>query len=161
MRLKFVTLLATLALLSACADKPADTTGAATGTGGAQLNPQGFAPGSQEDLANNVGDRVYYPTDSSSLTSDARSILEKQAAWLARYPQVSVQMAGNCDERGTTEYNLALGQRRANAARDYLVARGVSSARITTISYGKERPSDLGSGDESYAKNRNATTSVR
>ena len=87
--------------------------------------------------------------------------MDKQSAWLARYPQVSIQLAGNCDERGTSEYNLALGQRRANAARDYLVARGVSSARITTISYGKERPTALGSDDQAYAQNRNAITSVR
>ena len=84
-----------------------------------------------------------------------------QTAWLGRYPQVSVQVAGNCDDRGTEEYNLALGQRRANAARDYLVARGVQSARITTISYGKDRPTALGNDEQSWAQNRNAITSVR
>ena len=87
--------------------------------------------------------------------------LDRQAAWLGRYPQVSVQVAGNCDERGTEEYNLALGQRRANAARDYLVARGVQSARITTISYGKDRPTALGDDEQAWAQNRNAITSVR
>ena len=85
----------------------------------------------------------------------------EQAAWLGRYPQVSIQLAGNCDERGTEEYNLALGQRRANAARDYLAARGVASARISTISYGKERPTAVGSDEQAYAQNRNAITSVR
>jgi peptidoglycan-associated lipoprotein len=157
MNWKVIGLMAGLALLGACADKT--NTGATTGTGAATT--AGVVPGSQEDLVANVGDRVFYALDSSSLSSDARATLDRQAAWLARYPQVSIQMAGNCDERGTAEYNLALGQRRANAARDYLVARGVSSARIATISYGKERPTALGSDDQAYAQNRNATTSVR
>ncbi len=161
MNLKIVTVLATLALLSACADKPTDTTGATTGAGGTALSPQGTGPGTQEDLVANVGDRVFYALDSSSISSEGRATLDRQAAWLSKYPQVSVQMAGNCDERGTTEFNLALGQRRANAARDYLVARGVSSARVTTISYGKERPTAPGSDEQAYAQNRNATTSVR
>jgi peptidoglycan-associated lipoprotein len=109
----------------------------------------------------NVGDRVFFAFDQSNLSGDARATLDRQAAWLQRYPQVSVQLAGNCDERGTEEYNLALGQRRANAARDYLVAHGVSGARITTISYGKERPVALGSDEQAYAQNRNAITSVQ
>ena len=159
MNWKVVGLMAALALLGACSDK-GTTSGAATGTGATATNG-GVTPGSQEDLVANVGDRVFYALDSSSLSSDGRATLDRQAGWLARYPQVSIQMAGNCDERGTAEYNLALGQRRANAARDYLVARGVSSARVTTISYGKERPTALGSDEQAYAQNRNATTSVR
>ncbi len=159
MNLKIVGLMAALALLGACSDKT-ETAGAATGSG-AQATNGGAIPGSQEDLVANVGDRVFYGLDQSSLTGDARSTLDRQSAWLARYPQVSIQMAGNCDERGTTEYNLALGQRRANAARDYLVARGVSSARISATSYGKERPTALGSDEQAYAQNRNAITSVR
>jgi peptidoglycan-associated lipoprotein len=87
--------------------------------------------------------------------------LDRQAAWLAKYAQNNVQIAGNCDERGTEEYNLALGQRRADATRRYLVAKGVSGARITTISYGKERPTALGSNEEAWAQNRNAITSVK
>ena len=150
---------AVLVALGACADRDAST-GAATGSG-ATASTAGVRPGSQEDLVANVGDRVFYALDSSSLSGDGRSTLDRQASWLARYPQTSVQMAGNCDERGTTEYNLALGQRRANAARDYLVARGVSSARITAVSFGKERPAALGSDEQAYAQNRNATTSVR
>lgn len=149
-----------LALLTACADKPADTAGAATG-GGSTLSPGGAGPGTQEDLVANVGDRVFYALDSSSLSTESRATLDRQASWLGRFPAVSIQVAGNCDERGTTEYNLALGQRRANTSRDYLVARGVSSARITTISYGKERPTAVGSDDQAYSQNRNATTSVR
>ncbi len=158
MNWKVIGLMAALAMLGACSDK--DSTGAATGSGGLATNG-GVTPGSQEDLVANVGDRVFYALDSSNLSSEARTTLDRQSAWMARFPQVSVQMAGNCDERGTAEYNLALGQRRANAARDYLVARGVSSARITTISYGKERPTALGSDEQAYAQNRNAVTSVR
>jgi len=159
MNLKIAGVLAALALLGGCGDK--DTTaGAATGSG-ATASTAGVTPGSQQDLVANVGDRVFYALDSSSLSGDARSTLDRQVGWLGRYPQTSVQMAGNCDERGTTEYNLALGQRRANAARDYLVARGVSSARIAAVSFGKERPTALGSDEQAYSQNRNATTSVR
>ncbi len=159
MNLKLIGLLAGLALLSACAETPS-TTGASTGTG-AQGTANGAAPGSEEDLVANVGDRVFYAFDQTTLSDDARATLDRQAAWLGRYPQVSIQLAGNCDERGTEEYNLALGQRRANAARDYLAARGVASARISTISYGKERPTAVGSDEQAYAQNRNAITSVR
>ncbi len=159
MNIKAAAPLALLLVLGACANKTADAS-ATTGSGSTSTS-QGAAAGSQDDLANNVGDKVFYDTDSSSLSGDARSTLDRQAAWLGRYQQVQVQMGGNCDERGTTEYNLALGQRRANAARDYLVARGVSSARIRSISYGKERPIAVGSDEAAYAQNRNATTSVR
>ena len=158
LNLKVIGLMAGLALLGACSDK--DTAGASTGSG-ATATSGGVTAGSQEDLVANVGDRVFYALDSSSLSSDARATLDRQAGWLARFPAVSIQMAGNCDERGTTEYNLALGQRRANAARDYLVARGVSSARVTTTSFGKERPTALGSDEQAYSQNRNAVTSVR
>ena len=152
--------LAALALVSACADKNAST-GASTG-GGASASSMGSAtPGSQQDLVANVGDRVFFGYDQNNLSSDARATLDRQAQWLQRYPQVTVQMAGNTDERGTEEYNLALGQRRANAARDYLVAQGVSGSRISTISYGKERPAAVGSDEQSYAQNRNAITSVQ
>jgi peptidoglycan-associated lipoprotein len=147
-----------LSLLTACSkDNSADTAGGAGGAGGAGS----AVPGSQEDLVQNVGDRVFFALDSSTLSQEARATLDRQAEWLGRHQQVQVQIAGNCDERGTTEYNLALGQRRANAARDYLVARGVSSARISTISYGKDRPTALGSDEQAWAQNRNATTSVR
>ncbi len=151
--------LAAVALLGACSDSSDST--AATGTGASAAGSAGPAPGSQEDLVANVGDRVLFAFDSSTLSSDARSTLDRQSGWLGRYPQVSVQVAGNTDNRGTEEYNLALGQRRANAARDYLVARGVSSARINTISYGKDRPVALGDNEEAWAQNRNAITSVR
>lgn len=160
MNIRVIALFATLALLGACSSDNAST-GAATGSGTTGSAIGGGAPGSQEDLVANIGDRVFFALDQTTLSSDARTTLDRQSAWLARYPQVSIQLAGNCDERGTAEYNLALGQRRANAARDYLVARGVSSARVTTISYGKERPTAPGSDEQAWAQNRNATTSVR
>ena len=158
MNWKVLTLMAGLALLGACSDK--DSTGAATGSG-ANATTGGVTPGSQEDLVANVGDRVFFALDSSTLSGDSRTTLDRQAAWLARYPAVSTQLSGSADERGTAEYNLALGQRRANASRDYLVARGVSSARITTVSFGKERPTALGSDEQAWAQNRNTITSVR
>jgi peptidoglycan-associated lipoprotein len=124
-------------------------------------------PGSQEDHVAKVGDRVYFDTDKSTvagtgeLTRNNTATLDRQAAWLKQYPQNMVQIAGNCDERGTVEYNLALGQRRADAVQAYLVAKGIAQTRITTISYGKERPTALGSTPEAWAQNRNAITSVR
>jgi peptidoglycan-associated lipoprotein len=158
MNAKLIGALAAVALLAACSH---GETGANTGSGSTASTSGGPAPGSEEDLVANVGDRVFYGFNISSLSSEAQSTLGKQSAWLARYPQVNVQIAGNCDERGTEEYNLALGQRRANAARDYLVAQGTSSGRITTISYGKDRPTALGSDEEAWAQNRNAITSVK
>ena len=117
-------------------------------------------PGSEQDFVINVGDRVYFDFDKFQIRPDAQPILDAQAAWLVKYPAVSVRIEGNCDERGTREYNLALGARRANAVHDYLVAHGVSSGRITTISYGKERPIDPGSGEEADQHNRNAHTAI-
>ncbi|GAN60868.1 MULTISPECIES: peptidoglycan-associated lipoprotein Pal [Acetobacter] len=159
MRLKFIAALGMVALLSACAHEKADTgasSGAATAT-----QPSGPVPGSEADLVANVGDRIFYDLNKSGLTSDAQTTLQKQAAWLAQYPQVNVEIAGNCDDRGTEEYNIALGQRRANAARDFLVAKGVASSRISTISYGKDRPSAVGDDESAWAQNRNAITSVK
>ncbi len=117
-------------------------------------------PGSEQDFVEQTGERVFFELDSYALRSDGRAALERQAAWLQQYPDVEVLVAGNCDERGTREYNLALGARRANAARDYLVSLGVSPSRITTISYGKERPLDPRSNEEAWALNRNAHTQI-
>ena len=108
----------------------------------------------------NVGDRVYFDFDRYEVRSDATGLLDAQAAWLKRYPAVQIRIEGNCDERGTREYNLALGARRANAVREYLASHGVDSSRITTVSYGKERPIDLGAGDEADQHNRNAHTAI-
>jgi peptidoglycan-associated lipoprotein len=120
----------------------------------------GLGSGSGQ-LAQGVPDRVLFSTDRSALAPEATAILEKQATWLQQNPRITVQIAGDADERGTAEYNLALGQRRAGAARDYLVSRGVQASRITTISYGKDRPVALGSGEASWAQNRNAITSPK
>ena len=137
--------------------KPPDTTTNTASTATAA----GIVPGSEEDLVANVGDRVFYDFNQATLRADAKGTLDKQAAWLAKYGSVNVQIAGNCDERGTEEYNLALGQRRANSASSYLKAKGVAGARMTTISYGKDRPTAQGSTEQAWAQNRNAITSVR
>lgn len=121
---------------------------------------QSVLPGSQQDFVVNVGERVYFDLDSYAVRSDARPVLEAQAAWLRRYPSVNVRIEGNADERGTREYNLALGARRANAVRDFLVARGVSPSRISTVSYGKEQLLDPGTTEEAHQRNRNARTAL-
>lgn len=122
--------------------------------------PGAIAPGSVRDFTINVGDRVYFDFDSYSIRSDAMPRLDAQAAWLTRYPQVQVRIEGNADERGTREYNFALGARRAEAVRSYLISRGVPASRIDTISYGKERPIAEGSNEEAWARNRNAHTAI-
>lgn len=120
----------------------------------------GPVPGSTQDFVINAGDRVYFDYDQYAVRADGRPVLDKQAAWLQRYPQVQVRIEGNCDERGTREYNFALGARRADAVKAYLVSRGLNPSRITTISYGKERPLDDGSGEDAMAKNRNGHTAI-
>jgi len=117
-------------------------------------------PGSERDFTVNVGDRVYFDYDMYAIRSDATPLLEAQSSWLKRYPAVQVRIEGNCDERGTQEYNLALGARRANAVRDYLVSHGVVAGRITTVSYGKEKPIDTGAGEVAEGHNRNAHTAI-
>jgi peptidoglycan-associated lipoprotein len=122
------------------------------------MNP-GAVPGSQADFVASVAaDRVFFATDSSEVDQPGQSTLQSQAAWFAKYPNVRVTVEGHADERGTREYNLALGDRRANAAKNALVALGVSAGRITTISYGKERPDAIGSDEAAYAKNRRAVS---
>jgi peptidoglycan-associated lipoprotein len=117
-------------------------------------------PGSVQDFVVNAGDRVFFDYDSYAIRADATSILDAQAAWLARYPQVAVRVEGNADERGTREYNFALGARRANSVRDYLVRKGVAANRIETVSYGKERPIDPGTDEAAFARNRNGHTAI-
>lgn len=121
----------------------------------------GGVPGSQEDLTAQAGDRVFFDYDSSSLTAEGRATLEKQSAWLNKYPNVAVTVEGHCDERGTREYNLALGERRAQAVKNYLVSLGVPASRLNTISYGKERPAVVGADEEAYSKNRRGVTTVQ
>lgn len=122
--------------------------------------PMGPLPGSTQDFIVNVGDRVYFDTDSHDIRSDAMPLLDAQSNWLRRYAGVNVRIEGNADERGTREYNLALGARRANSVREYLVSHGVTSSRIATISFGKEQPLDSGDGEESWQRNRNARTAI-
>ena len=163
-----IAILAALAL-AGCASKPkpslaeaASNTQPPVTSGGAEPTRApvsgGIQPGSQEDLAATAGDRVLFAVDSFDLTPEARETLRRQAAWLARYPAVKVIVSGNADERGTREYNLALGARRAEQARQFLVAAGVAGGRLQTISYGKERPVDPRSTEEAWAANRNAHT---
>jgi peptidoglycan-associated lipoprotein len=118
-------------------------------------------PGSAEDFKRSItSDTVNFGLDMYDIDGTARGILDSQSDWLQRYPNVRITVEGHADERGTREYNLALGDRRANSAKNYLVSRGVSAARITTISYGKERPAALGSDEASWAQNRRAVTVV-
>jgi peptidoglycan-associated lipoprotein len=164
---KLLPALACALLLAACSGPDSSTSSGSgslnSGSGaGAGLNGgvgRG-APGSEEDLAANVGDRVFFAFEKAQLDDKSRATLDRQAAWLARYPANKVLIAGNCDERGTSEYNLAIGERRAHVARDYLQSKGIAPTRIRTISYGKERPTALGSDEAAWAQNRNAITSV-
>lgn len=117
-------------------------------------------PGSAQDLVENVGDRVFFGYDSFDLSGEARATLERQAQWLNQYGSLSVTVEGHADERGTREYNLALGERRANAVRNYLVALGVDASRINVVSFGKERPEVFGSDAQSWAQNRRGVTVI-
>ena len=152
--------LAAAASLAACASKPPVETPVAETPAPQPEAPRGPVAGSAEDFRVNVGDRIFYGLDRSDLSAEARQVLQRQAQWLQRYSGVQVLVAGNCDERGTREYNLALGARRAAAARDYLISLGVPAGRIQTVSYGKERPLDPRSNEEAWAVNRNAQTQI-
>ena len=166
MRLKILSLMAAAALLAACSSNQEET--AATTSGGASVGggstttieatpaiPE-LDPRSQEWLVVNVGDRVFFGFDQSDLQPEAQDTIEKVVAWMQTYPDVTLTIEGHADERGTREYNLALGERRANAVRSYMVALGVPDSRLTTISFGKERPAVLGSNEAAWAQNRRA-----
>jgi len=166
-------LCAALLFLAACStpDEAVQPPGAEGGAGaaGGAAGRSGIAsselagqptPGTQEDLAVSVGDRVFFDYDSVVLSPEATRILDRQAAWLQQYPDVIVTIEGHTDERGTREYNLALGDRRANAVRNYLVALDISPQRILTISYGEERPAEPGHDETAWARNRRAVTVV-
>jgi peptidoglycan-associated lipoprotein len=162
MRLKVLSLLAAVVLVAACESTPQDQGSAAGGgaAGAAAAVKPGPTPGTQEDLVVNVGDRVFFGFDKSDLTPEARATLDRQAAWLNQYPRVTISIEGHADERGTREDNLALGERRADAVKKYLTARGVDANRVATISYGKERPQVLGSNEAAWAQNRRGVTVV-
>jgi len=147
MRNKVLALVASVLLLAGC-------TGSSTEGGVGSETGGPVVAGSQADFVQNVGDRVFFDTDSSTLTADSRATLDRQAAWLAQYSANKLTIEGHCDERGTREYNLALGERRATAVRNYLVAKGVAASRLSTISYGKERPEVLGSSNDAWSRNR-------
>ncbi len=158
--MKLAGIAASLVLLSACAATGPEidaTAGAGTDVG---AGPTGPAPGSQADLEDSAGHRVFFGYDEYTLTPQAQAVLSRQAAWLQEYPETRIKLAGNCDERGTREYNFALGARRAEAARAYLVSLGVDASRITTVSYGKERPLDPRSTEDAWSLNRNSTTTI-
>ncbi len=170
MRLKFLALLAAAVLVAGCSSAPEENKGG-SGSGGAAAGssssapaaaaqPAGPRPGSQEELVATVGDRVFFDYDKSVVKPEGRTLLNRQAAWLKQYGSVAITIEGHCDERGTREYNLALGERRANAVKDYLVAQGISASRIKTISYGKERPVALGSNEAAWSQNRRGVTVV-
>ena len=175
MRLNILVLIASVALVAACETVPEEsaassgagaTKPAMAQSGGTTPAPMaapmkaGPAAGSQEDLVANVGDRVFFDFDKYNLAPEARTTLAKQAVWLKRYSSVTVRVEGHADERGTREYNLALGERRANSVKDYLITLGISASRITTISYGKERPVALGSNEQAWTQNRRGVTTV-
>ncbi len=170
---RILSLLAVLALVTACSSTPDDTAAIDAGTnivseapvtgmeGLDQSNLGAPTPGSQQDLVVNVGDRVFFGYDQYDLTSEAKATIDKQAQWLKTYGNVSVMVEGHCDERGTREYNLALGEKRATAVRNYLIASGVSPERVQTISYGKERPAVTGSDESSWSQNRRGVLVVQ
>lgn len=164
MRIKFLSVFAAVALLAACETAPDESANTVTGgqiqptTSTTTAAPTGPAPGSAEDFVVNVGDRVFFDFDSSALDGEARTTLERQAFFLRKYPSTSVTIEGHCDERGTREYNLALGERRASATRDYLVSLGIDPSRLNTISYGKERPVNPASTQQAWAENRRGVT---
>ncbi|MFV3075863.1 peptidoglycan-associated lipoprotein Pal [Niveispirillum fermenti] len=166
MRFKIITLVAVALLATACSSKPQQEAQATTGGTVAPppapppAAPSGPAPGSAEDFIQNVGDRVFFGFDKFDLTPEATATLDRQAAWLKQYPAVTVTVEGHADERGTREYNLALGDRRAASVKKYLTALGVDAARVQTISYGKERPAVEGSNEAAWTQNRRGVTVI-
>jgi len=146
---RFMALLGAALAISACANQVSGPQTSAAAT-----------PGSKQDFVVNVGDRVFFSTDSSDLSAQSRATLDKQAQWLNHYPQYTFVIEGNADERGTREYNLALGARRAQVVRDYLISQGVAASRMSTISYGKERPVATCDNITCWSQNRRAVTDL-
>lgn len=170
---RILTMLAVLVLVAGCSKNEPDTgmvttdsnysanqtsTTATTTDGSMAAGPMA---GTQQDFVVNVGDRVFFDYDQHDLTAEARSTVERQAQWLKQYGSVSIVVEGHSDERGTREYNLALGEKRANTVRNYLIANGVDASRIQVISYGKERPAVMGSDEQSWAQNRRGVVVIQ
>jgi peptidoglycan-associated lipoprotein len=167
--IKFSTALKLVALsgvliLAGCESKPKETADNSPPMSSAPTNSvptsSSIVPGSAEDLRVNVGDTVHFEYNAYDVMEGDKGVLQRQAAWLGKYPSIRVTIEGNCDERGTREYNLALGARRANAVKEYLVSLGVSAGRLETISYGKERPMCTDSNESCYAQNRRGVTTI-
>ncbi len=162
MSLKLLSIVAAAALILTACESSSENQGATTGTTQTTTAaPSGPTPGTQEALTVEVGDRIFFDFDRSDIRADQRGTVDQLATWLQNNPGVALTIEGHADERGTREYNLALGERRANSVREYLVARGISDSRLNTISYGKERPAVLGSNEYAWAQNRRAVFVVR
>ena len=176
MRFRFLSLCAAALLVAACATEPEESSATAgAGVAGQSSTPAapamnvteapsvtpGVTPGSAQDWVANVGDRIFFDFDKSEIRPDVIDTLAKQAAWLKAFPSVTLVLEGHCDERGTREYNLALGERRANSMKEFLISLGISPNRLETISYGKERPAVLGSNEEAWAQNRRAVGTIK
>jgi peptidoglycan-associated lipoprotein len=149
--------------LAACSKKNAaglNADGLGAGNGSQLAGSAAQVPGSEEDFSANVGDRVFFENDQTTLTAEGKDTLMKQAAWLEQYPDVAIQIEGHADERGTREYNISLSARRATNTRNFLISQGVSAKRISSIAYGKERPAKLCDGEECWSQNRRAVTVI-
>ena len=175
MRFRILTVAVAAALMWGCSSTPDEQASTSTtGDAGAPTTSStaegvttsnlpaspAIPPGTSEDFVVNVGDRVHFGFDRFDLTNEARDILGRQAEWLKQHSAIAVTIAGHADERGTREYNLALGERRAISVRNYLIALGIDPGRIRTVSYGKERPVDPGTSEDAWAKNRRGVTQV-
>lgn len=170
---RLLSLLAVLVLVAGCSKNEPDTgmvttdsnySTSQTSTDTAVTDPNmaaGPLAGTQQDFVVNVGDRVFFDYDQHDLTGEARATVERQAQWLKQYGNVSIVVEGHSDERGTREYNLALGEKRATTVRNYLIANGVDAGRVQIISYGKERPAVMGSDEQSWAQNRRAVVVIQ
>ncbi len=157
---KKLALLGILAVAACSSDKAPQTDLADKAPVTIEDEVMGIKAGTQEDLNVRAGNTVYFAYDKSNLTTEATATLKKQAAWLKMFPNVNVIVEGNCDERGTRKYNQALGEKRANAAKRYLIAQGISAKRITTVSYGKDKPAVLGNTESAHAQNRRDVTVI-
>jgi peptidoglycan-associated lipoprotein len=160
MNLRSLGLLAAAVLLLAACKQNVDTSANTQGQTTATPSSSGVVAGSREDFIQNVGDRVFFDFDKSVIKPEGQQTLARQAKWLMQYGSVTVTVEGHCDERGTREYNLALGNRRATAVKSALVALGIPASRIQTISYGKERPAVVGSNEAAWAQNRRGVTVI-